>query len=208
MEGKKEYRIVLVRHGESEWNKLNVFTGWHDVQLNATGLKEAKEAGELFKKLGLTFDKCYTSLLTRAINTLDVILLEMGQSYLPVEKRWRLNERMYGGLTGLNKAECAKEHGDQQVLLWRRSFDVCPPPLDLASPYHPLKDSRYKHVPRVLIPSTESLKTCIERVLPCWYDEICPDLMSGKNLLVSIHGNSIRALLKVIQNLGEEGNYF
>lgn len=202
----KTIQIVFIRHGESEWNKENRFTGWVDVALSEQGREEARKAGKALKAQGFVFDKCYTSYLKRAVHTLDLALDEMGQSYLPVEKRWRLNERMYGGLTGLNKNECKEKHGEQQVLLWRRSVDVSPPELDHASPYHPANDPRYAKVPQNLIPSTENLLDCIARVLPCWFDNICPDLLEGKRLLVSIHGNSIRALVKHLDGLTNEGS--
>lgn len=203
----KTIQIVFIRHGESEWNKENRFTGWVDVGLSEQGREEARKAGKALKAHGFIFDKCYTSYLKRAVHTLDLALDEMGQSYLPVEKRWRLNERMYGGLTGLNKNECKEKHGEQQVLLWRRSVDVSPPELDRASPYHPANDLRYAKIPQNLIPSTENLLDCIARVLPCWFDNICPDLFDGKRLLVSIHGNSIRALVKHLDGLTNEGRF-
>lgn len=204
-EAKKTFQVVFIRHGESIWNLENRFTGWTDVPLTETGRKEAQTAGKALKEKGFTFDKCYTSYLKRAVHTLDIVLDEMGLSYLPVEKRWRLNERMYGGLTGLNKQECREIHGDEQVLMWRRSVDVAPPKLDTKSEYHPLNDKRYALVPKCLLPSTENLLDCIARVLPCWFDDLCPDLLSGKRLLVAIHGNSIRALVKHLDGLTNEG---
>lgn len=201
----KTYKIVLIRHGESLWNLENRFTGWTDVSLTQKGREEASHAGKLLKQHGFKFNKAFTSLLKRAIHTLDIALDELGQSYLPVEKLWRLNERMYGGLTGLNKDECKVKYGDEQVLLWRRSVNVSPPDLDLSSEYHPANDERYKHVPKCLIPSTENLLDCIDRVLPAWFDNICPEIISGKQLIVSIHGNSIRALVKHLDGLSNEG---
>jgi len=198
-------QLVLIRHGESSWNFENRFTGWTDVPLSEKGIQEAKNAGKLLKERGFVFDKCYTSYLTRAVHTLDYALTELGMSYLPVEKRWRLNERMYGGLTGLNKDECRVKHGEDKVLMWRRSADVAPPLLDESSEYHPFRDRRYNKVPKNLLPSTENLLDCIARVLPCWFDDICPDLFDGKRLLISIHGNSIRALVKHLDNLSNEG---
>lgn len=204
-ETQKTFQVVLIRHGESVWNLENRFTGWNDVPLSDTGRREAKTAGKALKERGFTFDKCYTSYLKRAVHTLDLVLDEMGLSYLPVSKKWRLNERMYGGLTGLNKEECKQKHGDDQVLLWRRSVDVAPPALDTTSEYHPLNDPRYALVPKTLLPSTENLLDCIARVLPCWFDDICPELLAGKRILVAIHGNSIRALVKHLEGLSNEG---
>ena len=202
---KKTIQVVLIRHGESIWNKENRFTGWTDVPLTENGRIEAANAGKALKAKGFTFDKCYTSYLKRAVHTLDIVLDEMGLSYLPVEKRWRLNERMYGGLTSLNKEECRQKHGEEQVLMWRRSVDVAPPLLDTTSEFHPWNDPRYALVPKSLLPSTENLLDCIARVLPCWFDNICPDLLEGKRLLIAIHGNSIRALVKHLDKLTTEG---
>lgn len=204
-ESKKTYQIVIIRHGESLWNKENRFTGWHDVPLTEDGRKEARHAGRLLKEKGYRFDKCYTSVLTRAIHTLDIVLDEMGCAYLPVVKKWRLNERMYGGLTGMNKSECREQYGEDQVLLWRRSVNTAPPECELDSEYYPGNDSRYALVPKELLPRTEDLINCIDRVLPCWFDNICPDIISGKKLIISIHGNSIRALVKHLEGLTSEG---
>jgi 2,3-bisphosphoglycerate-dependent phosphoglycerate mutase len=194
-------RLVLLRHGQSQWNLENRFTGWWDVGLSEKGVAEAVAAGELMKRHGMDFDTCFTSLLTRAIKTLDLALEAMERLWLPVAKHWRLNERHYGGLTGLNKQEMREKVGDEQVRIWRRSFDVSPPPLDRGSQYDVSGDRRYGGVP---VPQTESLKDTIERVLPYWEEAIAPALKSGERVLISAHGNSIRALVKLLSNLGDE----
>jgi 2,3-bisphosphoglycerate-dependent phosphoglycerate mutase len=194
-------RLVLLRHGQSQWNLENRFTGWWDVGLSEKGVEEAVAAGALMKRQGMDFDTCFTSLLTRAIKTLDLALETMGRLWLPVAKDWRLNERHYGGLTGLNKQEMRDKVGDEQVKIWRRSFDVAPPPLDRGSQYDVSGDRRYEGVP---VPETESLKDTIERVLPYWDEAIAPALKSGERVLISAHGNSIRALVKLLSNLGDE----
>lgn len=203
-ESKKTYQVVIIRHGESSWNKENRFTGWHDVPLTEGGRTEATQAGLKLKEQGFVFDKCYTSVLKRAVHTLDIVLDQMGLTYLPVEKRWRLNERMYGGLTGMNKSECMEKFGNEQVVKWRRSVDSSPPNCELDSEYYPGNDPRYALVPKCLLPRTENLLNCIERVLPCWFDEICPDILSGKRLILAIHGNSTRALVKHLESLSDE----
>ena len=193
--------LVLIRHGQSTWNLENRFTGWWDVDVTEKGAQEARAAGQLLAQKGLDFDQCFTSVQTRAIKTLNLALEEMGRLWLPVEKDWRLNERHYGGLTGLNKAETAAKHGDAQVKIWRRSFDVPPPPLDAGSEFDLSKDRRYDGI---AIPDTESLKDTIARVLPYWESRIAPDLKAGKRVLISAHGNSLRALVKHLSNIPDD----
>jgi 2,3-bisphosphoglycerate-dependent phosphoglycerate mutase len=193
--------LVLIRHGQSAWNLENRFTGWWDVNLTLLGIEEARQAGELMAAKGLDFDLTFTSVQTRAIKTLDLALEAMGRLWLPVEKHWRLNERHYGGLTGLNKAETAAKHGDDQVKIWRRSFDTPPPPLEAGSEYDLAADRRYAGIP---IPNTESLKDTIARVLPYWEERIAPQLREGKRVLISAHGNSLRALAKHLSNIPDD----
>lgn len=193
--------LVLIRHGQSAWNLENRFTGWWDVPITDAGVAEAKAAGAMLKAKGFAFDIAFTSLLTRAIKTLNLVLEEMDELWLPVDKDWRLNERHYGGLTGLNKAETAARHGDDQVFIWRRSFDVPPPVLDAGSPFDLSRDRRYAGLP---IPSTESLKDTIARALPCWQEKIAPALAGGQRVIVAAHGNSIRALVKHLDGLSDE----
>ena len=193
--------LVLIRHGQSTWNLENRFTGWWDVDVTEKGVQEARAAGQLLAEKGLDFDQCFTSLQTRAIKTLNLALEEMGRLWLPVEKDWRLNERHYGGLTGLNKAETAAKHGDAQVKIWRRSFDVPPPELETGSEFDLGEDPRYAGI---AIPRTESLKLTIERVLPYWQSEILPVLARGETVIVSAHGNSLRALVKHLSNISDE----
>ena len=190
--------LVLIRHGQSAWNLENRFTGWWDVNLTPQGEAEAKAAGELLAARGLDFDLCFTSFQTRAIKTLNIALEAMGRLWLPVEKDWRLNERHYGGLTGLNKAETAAKHGDDQVKVWRRSFDIPPPPLGAGGEFDLTADRRYAGIP---IPDTESLKDTIARVLPYWENRIAPELKAGKRVVISAHGNSLRALVKHLSNI-------
>jgi 2,3-bisphosphoglycerate-dependent phosphoglycerate mutase len=194
-------RLVLIRHGQSQWNLENRFTGWWDVNLSEKGVAEAVAAGELMKARGVDFDICFTSLLTRAIKTLDLALEAMDRLWLPVLKDWRLNERHYGGLTGFNKQQMREKVGDEQVKIWRRSFDIPPPPLESDSEYNVVADRRYQGVD---VPSTESLKDTIERVLPYWDEAIAPALKSGQRVLISAHGNSIRALVKHLSGLGDQ----
>jgi 2,3-bisphosphoglycerate-dependent phosphoglycerate mutase len=194
-------RLVLIRHGQSQWNLENRFTGWWDVDLSEKGVDEAIAAGELMAEQGLDFDVCFTSLLTRAIKTLDIALDRMDRLWLPVLKHWRLNERHYGGLTGLNKQEMREKVGDEQVKIWRRSFDIAPPPLESDSRYNVAGDRRYDGIE---VPSTESLKDTIERVLPYWDEAIAPALKAGERVLISAHGNSIRALVKHLSGLGDQ----
>ena len=185
--------LVLVRHGQSQWNLEDRFTGWVDVDLTAQGEAEAKRAGALIKSTGLQFDRAYTSVLTRAIRTADLALAEAGQLWIPMVKDWRLNERHYGALTGLNKTETAKKHGDDQVKVWRRSYDVPPPPMAPGGDFDFSRDRRYAGE---AIPNTESLKTTLDRVLPYWTGEIAPRLAAGEALVVAAHGNSLRAIVK------------
>jgi len=194
--GNKIHRVVFVRHGESTWNKENRFTGWTDVQLTPNGIEEAKFAGQLLKQNGFQFDIAFTSVLTRAIMTYNNIATELGCHYIPVHKHWRLNERHYGALQGLNKAETAAKHGEEQVTLWRRSYDIPPPELTLEDERHPQHDARYQGLPLDVLPKTESLKITVDRVLPYWYDSICPQVLQGKNVIVVAHGNSLRAIVK------------
>jgi 2,3-bisphosphoglycerate-dependent phosphoglycerate mutase len=193
--------LVLVRHGQSAWNLENRFTGWWDVDLTELGEKEAREAGRLLEERGVDFDVCFTSLQTRAIRTLNIALEEMGRLWLPVLKHWRLNERHYGGLTGLNKQEMIDKVGTEQVQIWRRSFDTPPPPLEPGSRYDPSADRRYQGLQ---VPNTESLKDTIARVLPYWESEIAPQLRSGNRVLISAHGNSLRALVKHLSHIPDD----
>jgi 2,3-bisphosphoglycerate-dependent phosphoglycerate mutase len=193
--------LVLIRHGQSSWNLENRFTGWWDVDMTAKGEAEAKAAGELMAAKGLDFDQTFVSLQTRAIKTLNIALEAMGRLWLPVEKDWRLNERHYGGLTGLDKAETAAKHGDAQVHIWRRSFDVPPPVLEDGSEFDLSKDRRYDGI---AIPRTESLKDTIARVLPYWDARIAPALKDGQRVLISAHGNSLRALVKHLSNIPDD----
>ena len=193
--------LVLIRHGQSAWNLENRFTGWWDVGLTGQGVDEARAAGRLMAAKRLDFDRCFTSLQTRAIKTLNLALEEMGRLWLPVEKDWRLNERHYGGLTGLNKAETAARHGDEQVRIWRRSFDVPPPPMEQGSAYDLSADRRYAGI---AVPATESLKDTIARVLPFWEGRIAPALKSGERVLISAHGNSLRALVKHLSAIPDD----
>lgn len=193
--------LVLIRHGQSDWNLENRFTGWWDVDVTAKGAEEARAAGRLMAEKGLDFDLCFTSLQTRAIKTLNLALEEMQRLWLPVEKDWRLNERHYGGLTGLNKAETAAKHGEAQVHIWRRSFDVPPPPMEPGSAYDLSQDRRYAGID---IPATESLKDTIARVLPYWEGRIAPALRDGQLVLISAHGNSLRALVKHLSGIPDD----
>jgi len=192
--------LVLIRHGQSAWNLENRFTGWWDVDVPEKGAEEARAAGRLMRDKGLDFDLCFTSVQTRAIKTLHLALEEMGRLWLPVEKDWRLNERHYGGLTGLDKAETAAKHGAEQVHIWRRSFDIPPPPLEPGSPFDLSGDRRYAGV---AVPATESLKDTIARVLPYWESRIAPELKAGKRVVISAHGNSLRALVKHLSGISD-----
>jgi len=196
--------LVLLRHGESVWNKENRFTGWTDVGLSAKGVEEAETAGRLLREAGFGFDVCYTSVLKRAIKTLWIALEQMDLMYLPVLNHWRLNERHYGALQGLDKAETAEKHSAEQVFLWRRSFDVPPPALEPGDPRHPSRDPRYAGLDPSWLPLAESLKDTITRVLPYWNETIAPDIGSGRRLLISAHGNSLRALVKHLDRIPDD----
>ncbi|MBY4594733.1 2,3-diphosphoglycerate-dependent phosphoglycerate mutase [bacterium BD-1] len=197
------YKLVLIRHGESTWNLENRFTGWTDVDLTPTGVEQAKQAGRLLKAEGYEFDVAYTSVLKRAIHTLWHALDEMDRAWLPTVKNWRLNERHYGALQGLNKAETAKEYGDEQVLVWRRSYDTPPPALEPTDSRSERGDARYAKLKPEEIPLTECLKDTVARVLPFWNESMAPAILAGKRLVVSAHGNSIRALVKYLDNISE-----
>ena len=196
-------KLVLIRHGQSEWNLSNQFTGWHDVNLSEQGVEEAKNAGKKLKEAGILFDQAYTSVLTRAIKTLHYALEEADQLWIPEEKTWRLNERHYGALQGLNKKETAEKYGDEQVHIWRRSYDTLPPLLDADDPESAAQDRRYANLDPRIIPAGENLKVTLERVLPFWEDKIAPDLLAGKNVIIAAHGNSLRALTKYIENISD-----
>ena len=198
------YTVVLLRHGESTWNKENRFTGWTDVDLTEKGRAEAAEAGRLLKTEGLAFDMVFTSVLKRAIRTSFITLDELDQLWLPVARSWRLNERHYGALQGLNKAETAARHGDAQVKLWRRSYDIPPPPLTADDPRHPARDPRYASLPPGDLPLTESLKDTVARFLPYWNDTIAPAIRTGQRVLIAAHGNSLRALVKHLDGLSDQ----
>ena len=197
------YKIVLVRHGQSIWNLENRFTGWTDVGLTDVGRQEAREAGKLLREGGYVFDVAYTSVLRRAIQTLWIVLEEMNLEWLPVEKAWQLNERHYGSLQGLNKAEMAEKFGEAQVKIWRRSYDVPPPVLELDDERHPRFDPRYASLTPEQLPATESLKITLDRVVPYWHSTLTPVIKSGKRVIVVAHGNSIRALVKYLDNISE-----
>ncbi len=197
-------RLVLLRHGESTWNKENRFTGWTDVDLSERGVREAMDAGRVLKKEGFHFRIAYTSYLTRAIKTLWYALSEMDLIWIPVYKTWRLNEKHYGVLQGLNKSEMAEKYGDQQVLIWRRSYDTPPPPMDLNDPRHPRFDHRYAGLKPEEIPATESLKETVERIVPYWKSEMAAKLKENKEVLVAAHGNSLRGIVKYLKNISNE----
>jgi 2,3-bisphosphoglycerate-dependent phosphoglycerate mutase len=196
--------LVLLRHGQSTWNEENRFTGWTDVPLSALGIEEATRSGQMMRGESLAFDVAHTSLLVRAIKTLNIALEEMGLSWLPVKRHWRLNERHYGALQGLNKKETADRYGPDQVFAWRRGYDTPPPPLDAADDRHPRHDRRYADLAPDLIPATECLKDVVERMLPYWYDAIVPDLRAGKRAVVVAHGNSLRALVKHLDGISDD----
>jgi 2,3-bisphosphoglycerate-dependent phosphoglycerate mutase len=197
-------KLVLLRHGESTWNKENRFTGWTDVDLSEQGLFEAQKAGDVLKEEGYTFDMAYTSVLKRAIRTLWIALDKLDLMWIPVERSWRLNERHYGALQGLNKAEMAKKFGEEQVHTWRRSYDIQPPALDKDDERYPGKDPRYKALTEKELPLTECLKDTVERFLPYWNDTIAPSIKSGKKIIIAAHGNSLRALVKYLDNVPDE----
>ncbi|EHL11043.1 2,3-diphosphoglycerate-dependent phosphoglycerate mutase [Peptoanaerobacter stomatis] len=197
-------KLVMIRHGQSQWNLENRFTGWKDVDLSEQGIEEAKKAGEQLKKDGFTFDIAYTSYQKRAIKTLNIVLEEIDELYIPVKKSWRLNERHYGALQGLNKAETAKKYGDEQVHIWRRSFDVPPPPLDDDDERNVKFDPKYKNLNPSDLPKGESLKDTINRVIPFWDSDISKDIKEGKNVIIAAHGNSLRALIKYLLNIDNQ----
>jgi 2,3-bisphosphoglycerate-dependent phosphoglycerate mutase len=196
-------KLVLIRHGESTWNLENRFTGWTDVPLTTTGVAQARESGRLLKEAGFEFDIAYTSVMQRAIWTLWHALDAMERTWLPIVNDWRLNERHYGALQGLNKAETALQHGDEQVLIWRRSYDIAPPPLAADDPRCERSDLRYAKLAPALVPLTECLKDTVARVLPCWNDTLAPALRAGQRIVVAAHGNSIRALVKYLDDIGD-----
>ncbi len=198
------YKLVLLRHGESIWNKENLFTGWTDVDLSEKGVQEAREAGRVLKDQDYTFDIAFTSVLKRAIRTLWITLDEMDLMWIPVIRDWRLNERHYGALQGLNKAETAAKYGDQQVKIWRRSYDVRPPALEEEDTRNPAKDRRYRDLRKGEIPLAECLKDTVERFLPCWHDIIAPAVRADRRVLIAAHGNSLRALVKYLDGIADE----
>ncbi|WP_300957783.1 2,3-diphosphoglycerate-dependent phosphoglycerate mutase, partial [Faecalibaculum rodentium] len=197
-------KLVLIRHGESEWNKENRFTGWTDVELSQKGREEARQAGQLLKNQGYSFDKAYTSVLKRANHTLDGVLLELGETDIPVTRSWKLNERHYGALQGLNKAETAAKYGDEQVHEWRRSWDVRPPLLDSDDKRNPVLDPLYKGVPADELPLGESLKDTVRRVVPFFESDIVPEIKAGKNVVIAAHGNSRRARVKFLDHISDD----
>lgn len=197
-------KLVIVRHGESAWNKENRFTGWQDVALSEKGVAEAQKGGRALRERGFVFDVAFTSVLKRAIHTLDHVLNEIDQVWLPVHKEWRLNERHYGGLQGLNKAETAAKHGEEQVKIWRRSYDTPPPPMDSEDPRHPCHDPRYAKIPPSEIPNGESLKDTVARFLPLWTQSIAPRVKAGERVLIAAHGNSLRALMQHLEGMTPE----
>ena len=195
--------LVFIRHGFSEWNAKNLFTGWRDVNLTERGVEEAKSAGQKLKEAGYEFDIAFTSVLTRAIKTCNIVLEESNQLWIPQVKNWRLNERHYGALQGLDKKATAEQYGDEQVHIWRRSYDISPPDLDPKDPNSAHNDRRYAHLPKDIVPNAENLKITLERVLPFWEDQIAPALLSGERVLVVAHGNSLRALAKHIIGISD-----
>jgi 2,3-bisphosphoglycerate-dependent phosphoglycerate mutase len=198
------HKLVLLRHGQSTWNLENRFTGWTDVDLTPEGREEARRGGVLLREAGFVFDVFHTSLLKRAINTMQIVQDELGQQWVGVRRHWRLNERHYGGLQGLNKKETAEKHGEEQVLVWRRSYDIPPPPLAPSDDRHPRHDRRYRDLAPDVLPATESLKEVVARMLPYWYDAIVPDLKLGRQVAVVAHGNSLRALVKHLDKVSDQ----
>jgi len=196
-----KYRIVLVRHGESQWNLENKFCGWHDADLSQKGIEEAKQAGKALKEAYFTFDIAFTSVLQRAIKTLYLIQEELNLHWIPVVKTWRLNERMYGGLQGLNKSETAAKYGEDQVKTWRRAYDIPPPEMDLENPDLPANDPKYADLDKSILPRTECLKDTVSRFLPYWHDQIVPEIRNGKKVFICAHGTSVRALVKYLDNI-------
>ena len=197
-------RLVLLRHGESDWNRQNRFTGWTDVDLSEKGREEATDAGRVLKEAGLTFDIAYTSVLKRAIRTLSMALDEMDLMWIPVIKSWRLNERHYGALQGLDKSETAAKFGEDQVKIWRRAYSTPPPPLELSDPRYPGSDPRYRDLTKDELPLTECLQDTVERFLPLWHKEIAPAVIKGNNVIIGAHGNSLRALVKYLDNVSDD----
>jgi 2,3-bisphosphoglycerate-dependent phosphoglycerate mutase len=195
--------LVILRHGESTWNQLNLFTGWHDVPLNEKGLAEGAAAGRTMADAGLRFDVGHTSVLERAVVTAHLALEQMGQVWLPIQRHWRLNERHYGALQGLDKKETTERHGAEQTKLWRRSYDVPPPPVGPDSAEHPINDSRYRLLPPDVLPASECLKDVVARVLPYWHDVVAPQLLADQNVLITAHGNSLRALVMHLEHVSE-----
>jgi 2,3-bisphosphoglycerate-dependent phosphoglycerate mutase len=198
------YKIILLRHGESVWNKENLFTGWTDVDLSQKGTEEAKTAGMTLKQYGYSFDIVFTSVLKRAIRTAWIVLDQMDLMWIPINLDWRLNERHYGALQGLNKAQTAAKYGEQQVKVWRRSYDIRPPALEETDPRYPGKDPRYKRLSKQQLPLTECLKDTVERFMPCWHELIAPSIRSGEQILIAAHGNSLRALVKYLEDISEK----
>jgi len=198
------YQVVFIRHGESEWNLQNRFTGWADVDLTANGEKQASIAGKYLKKQGFTFDLAYTSLLKRAIRTLHIALGEMDLLWIPETKAWQLNERHYGALQGLNKSGTAEKYSAEQVLTWRRSYQTAPPPLDEQDERNPVNDIKYRGIDKTLLPLTESLETMTQRVIPYWQKEIVPHILGGKKIIISAHGNTLRGLVKYLDKMSDE----
>jgi 2,3-bisphosphoglycerate-dependent phosphoglycerate mutase len=201
--GKNSHTLVLLRHGESLWNKENLFSGWTDVDLSDRGREEVLMAGQILKENGFTFDVAYTSVLKRAIRSLWIVLDEMDLMWIPVHRDWRLNERHYGALQGLNKAETAQKYGEDQVKVWRRSYDIPPPALDSDDSRHPGHDPRYRQLTPEQLPATECLKDTVERFLPCWHEDIAPALQSGRTVLIAAHGNTLRALVMYLDGISE-----
>nr|CDS33978.1 phosphoglycerate mutase [Hymenolepis microstoma] len=195
------YKVVFIRHGESVYNQENRFCGWHDADLSPKGEQEARSAGQMIKEKGLSFDVAYTSVLKRAIKTLNAVLEVNDLHWIPVHKSWRLNERMYGGLQGLNKSETAAKHGEAQVKIWRRAYDIPPPALDICDDRWPGKEEKYKMLDKSCIPVTECLKDTVERALPFWFDQVVPSIKQGKRVLITAHGNSLRAIVKFLDNI-------
>jgi 2,3-bisphosphoglycerate-dependent phosphoglycerate mutase len=198
------HKLVLVRHGESTWNKENLFTGWTDVDLSEKGVEEAAEGGRVLKEEGYVFDIAFTSVLKRAIRTLWIVLDEMDLMWIPVIRDWRLNERHYGALQGLNKAQMAEKFGEEQVQIWRRSYDTRPPALEETDPRNPINDPRYAELGKEQVPLTECLKDTVARFLPCWHEVIAPAVRSGKRVIIAAHGNSLRALVKYLDNIPDD----
>lgn len=198
------YKLVLLRHGESTWNKENRFTGWTDVDLSDRGMEEAHESGRLLREGGFVFDIAYTSVLKRALRTCWIVLDELDALWIPMEHDWRLNERHYGGLQGLNKAETAARHGEAQVKIWRRSYAIPPPPLEADDPRHPSHDPRYAALSPAERPATESLKDTVARFMPCWHETIAPAVRGGRRVLITAHGNSLRALVKFLDGISDD----